>query len=102
TKSGSSLSIRKVLIVFQFVFSSCLIVCTGVIYQQLNYIKNKPIGYNQGNLIQLAAMGDLQTTQKMNLLKEQLIKSGAVKNVSFLSMNIDDGGNNTSDVSWRG
>lgn len=101
-KAGSAISIRKVLVVFQFVFAACLIVCTAVIYQQLNYIKNKPIGYNQGNLIQMAAMGNLMNTQKIELLKTQLLKSGAAENVSLLSMNIDEGGNNTSDINWPG
>lgn len=101
-KSGSSFSIRKILVVFQFVFAACLIVCTAVIYQQLNYIKNKPIGYNKGNLIQMVAQGNLKSQKKLELLKERLLKSGAAKNVSLLSMNIDEGGNNTSDVSWLG
>ncbi|RZJ76376.1 MAG: ABC transporter permease, partial [Flavobacterium sp.] len=101
-KAGSAISIRKVLVVFQFVFAACLIVCTAVIYQQLSYIKNKPIGYNQGNLIQMAAMGNLQSSQKIELLKAQLLKSGAASNVSSLSMNIDEGGNNTSNISWPG
>ncbi|WP_199117538.1 ABC transporter permease [Pedobacter sp. ASV28] len=101
-KSGSSFSIRKILVVFQFVFAACLIVCTAVIYQQLNYIKNKPIGYNKGNLIQMVVQGNLKSQKKLELLKERLLKSGAAKNVSLLSMNIDEGGNNTSDVSWLG
>ncbi|MDQ0967104.1 putative ABC transport system permease protein [Flavobacterium sp. W4I14] len=101
-KAGSAISIRKVLVVSQFVFAASLIVCTVVIYQQLNYIKNKPIGYNQGNLIQMAAMGNLTSSKKIDLLKTQLIKSGAAQNVSLLSMNIDEGGNNTSDINWHG
>ncbi|WP_431292178.1 ABC transporter permease [Pedobacter sp. P26] len=63
-RAGSAISIRKVLVVSQFVFAASLIVCTVVIYQQLNYIKNKPIGYNQGNLIQMAAMGNLTSSKK--------------------------------------
>ena len=101
-RAGSAISIRKVLVVSQFVFAVSLIVCTVVIYQQLNYIKNKPIGYNQGNLIQMAAMGNLTSSKKIELLKTQLIKSGTAQNVSLLSMNIDEGGNNTSDVNWQG
>ncbi|MCX2430957.1 ABC transporter permease [Pedobacter sp. GR22-10] len=101
-KTGSAMSIRKVLVVSQFVFAASLIVCTAVIYQQLNYIKNKPIGYNQGNLIQMAAAGALTSTKKIDLLKTQLIKSGAAQHVSLMSMNIDEGGNNTSDISWQG
>ncbi|RZK43142.1 MAG: FtsX-like permease family protein [Pedobacter sp.] len=101
-KINSSFSVRKVLVVFQFVFATCLIICTAVIYQQLNYIKDKPIGYNKGNLIQMSATGTLVNTSKYELLKTQLLKSGAAKNVSLLSMNIDEGGNNTSSVSWTG
>jgi len=101
-RAGSAISIRKVLVVSQFVFAVSLIVCTVVIYQQLNYIKNKPIGYNQGNLIQMAAMGNLTSSKKIELLKTQLIKSGTAQSVSLLSMNIDEGGNNTSDVNWQG
>ncbi|WP_343524256.1 ABC transporter permease [Pedobacter sp.] len=101
-KVGSSVSIRKVLVVFQFVFAVCLIVCTTVIYQQLNYIKNKPIGYNKGNLLQIAVQGNLNTESKRNLLSEQLVKSGAATNVSFFSRGISEGGNNTTSVSWPG
>ena len=101
-KAGSAFSVRKVLVVCQFVFAGCLIVCTVVIYQQLNFIKEKPIGYDKGNLIQMVAHGNLQNKQKVELLKEKLLKSGAAANVSTLSMDLDQGGNNTSNVSWQG
>jgi putative ABC transport system permease protein len=98
----TSLSVRKVLVVFQFVFATCLIICTAVIYRQLNYIKNKPIGYNQANLIQFPAHGNLKDLSKLNLLKEQLLKSGAASKVSFFSSTINTGGNNTSNIEWQG
>lgn len=101
-KAGSAFSVRKILVVCQFVFAGCLIVCTVVIYQQLNFIKLKPIGYDKGNLIQMAAQGNLLHTQKIELLKQQLLKIGAAQQVSTLSMDLDQGGNNTSDVSWQG
>ncbi|HMI03438.1 MAG TPA: ABC transporter permease [Pedobacter sp.] len=102
-KSGSSsLSIRKILVVFQFAFAACLIVCTSVIYQQLNFIKSKPIGYNKGNLVQLTAHGNLKDLKKLQLLKEQLIKSGAVTNMSNFTLDISSGGNNTTGITWPG
>ena len=101
-KAGSSVSIRKVLVVFQFVFAACLIVCTTVIYQQLSYIKSKPIGYDKANLLQIAAQGNLRDHKKAALLKEQLLKSGAAASVSTFSMSISDGGNTTSDITWQG
>lgn len=101
-KSDSSVSVRKVLVVGQFVFAACLIVCTVVIYQQLNYIKNKPIGYNQANLVQIAVQGKMADNKNLDLLKSQLLASGATSNVSFFSNDITEGGNNTTDVKWEG
>lgn len=101
-KSDSSVSVRKVLVVGQFVFAACLIVCTAVIYQQLNYIKNKPIGYDQSNLLQIAVQGKMADNKKLELLKTQLLASGATTHVSFFSNDITEGGNNTTDVQWEG
>ncbi|WP_443946529.1 ABC transporter permease [Pedobacter sp. AW1-32] len=101
-KIGSSVSIRKVLVVTQFVFAVCLIICTFVIYQQLDFIKKKPIGYDKKNLLQLAVQGNLRNINKLELLKDKLLKSGAATSVSFFSLDISEGGNNTMDVSWPG
>jgi hypothetical protein len=103
TLSGSSsLSVRKGLVIFQFVFAACLIVCTIVIYQQLNYIKNKPIGYNKNNLVEIPIQGNLKTPAKREILKDQLLKSGAVISVTNFSQRLTGGGNNGYDVRWPG
>jgi putative ABC transport system permease protein len=101
-KTDSSVSVRKVLVVGQFVFAACLIVCTAVIYQQLNYVKNKPIGYDQANLIQIVVEGKMRDKGKIELLKNQLIQSGATSDVTFFSSDVTEGGNNTTDVQWEG
>ena len=99
----STLSVRRVLVVFQFVFAACLIVCTAVIYQQLNFIKGKSIGYNKNNLVEIPLQGSMRKNgQKMKLLRDELIKSGAVSDVTFFSRSISEGGNNTFEVSWPG
>jgi putative ABC transport system permease protein len=99
----SSLSVRQVLVIFQFVFAACLIICTAVIYQQLNYIKGKSIGYDKNNLVEIPLQGPMRKNeQKMKLLKEQLLKSGAVRDITFFSRSISEGGNNTFGVSWQG
>jgi len=101
-KVGSAVSIRKVLVVFQFVFAVCTIICTAVIYQQLSFIQQKPIGYDKHNLLQVAVQGNLRTDSKLQLLKENLLKSGAATSVSSFSYDISEGGNNTMDVKWQG
>ncbi|WP_293312773.1 ABC transporter permease [Pedobacter sp. UBA5917] len=99
---GSTLSIRKFLVIFQFVFAACLIVCTAVIYQQLNYIKNKPIGYNRANLVQISTEGEFSKKEKREILKDELIKAGAITASTEYSMSLTSGGNNTYSVSWPG
>ncbi|WP_412467999.1 FtsX-like permease family protein [Pedobacter sp. KLB.chiD] len=101
-KTDSSAAVRKVLVVGQFVFAAALIVCTAVIYQQLNYVKNKPIGYDQSNLIQIAVVGSMRDAAKLELLKTQLIAAGAVTNVTSFSTDFTEGGDNTTAVSWEG
>lgn len=100
---GATLSIRQVLVVFQFVFAVCLIIGTAVIYQQLNFIKNKSIGYDKNNLLEVQLQGPLlKNEKKLNLLRDQLLKSGAVNSVSFFSSSVSEGGFNTFGVDWQG
>ncbi len=57
--SGSKESIvfRNILIVFQFVISISLIVCTIVVVTQLNFMKNKNLGYETENILSFRLRG---------------------------------------------
>jgi putative ABC transport system permease protein len=45
---------RNGLVVFQFSVSIILIICTAVVFQQLNYVSDKDIGFNKENLMVLS------------------------------------------------
>ncbi len=45
--------LRNLLVVFQFATTIGLIVCTGLVYQQLQYLQNKSLGYTKKNVIML-------------------------------------------------
>lgn len=98
----TSVSVRKVLVVFQFTFAACLIVCTAVVYQQLNFIKNKPIGFQKTGLVEIPIQGSLLDQSKLNLLKQQLLASGAASHVSAFSTGLNESGNNTFGITWPG
>jgi putative ABC transport system permease protein len=52
-KGGSAAgrsSFRQGLVVMQFVISAALLACTVVIWQQRQYIQNKPLGYDRGEV----------------------------------------------------
>lgn len=48
---GGSFNVRKALVVFQFVLSTVLIISTLVVSNQMNYIRNKNLGFNDDNLL---------------------------------------------------
>jgi putative ABC transport system permease protein len=100
--AGGALTIRKLLVVIQFSLSICMIICALVIYTQMQYIKNKPLGFNQDNLIELSLEGNLKNPVKVELLKHQLKKSGAVVEATEFAGNFITMSNNSSDFSWPG
>ncbi|TXH30192.1 MAG: FtsX-like permease family protein [Cyclobacteriaceae bacterium] len=48
---GTSLSVRKALLIVQFAISIIMVASTLVIYQQLNYLREKDLGFNHENMV---------------------------------------------------
>ncbi len=71
---------RKVLVVLQFGFSILLMISTVVIFQQISLVKNRELGYNQENLINLGMSDDLD--ENFDVFKQELLRSGAVEAVT--------------------
>jgi putative ABC transport system permease protein len=70
---------RKVLVVLQFGFSIFLIIGTIVVYQQIQHVKTRDMGYDRENLIQVWTNGELETN--FQTIREELVRTGAVKSV---------------------
>jgi putative ABC transport system permease protein len=78
-------AMRNILVVFQFVISVMLVVGTGVIYRQLNYIQNKKLGFNKEQMLivnDAYALGSQVEAFKQQVLKIKNIESGTIS--SFL------------------
>lgn len=71
---------RRILVVAQFVISILLISATIIIYQQIQHIKNRDMGYNADNLIMLDSSPDVQ--KNYAVIKDELIKTGMVHSVT--------------------
>jgi putative ABC transport system permease protein len=74
--------LRKVLVVFQFIISVVLIVCTLIIYRQLNYMKNISLGFDKENIL----IGYLQLTGKNNMSRYRALKNDLLSDPRILSM----------------
>jgi len=73
-------SLKKTLIVVQFVISIFLIIATVIILQQLSYIRNKDLGYNKDHILVLPA--DQKIVEHYDDLKKALAQNPGVESVS--------------------
>ncbi|MEZ4988834.1 MAG: FtsX-like permease family protein [Saprospiraceae bacterium] len=79
-RSGG-ISIRQVLIVMQFAIAVFLIVCTIGLHKQLNYIRDRNLGYNKEQVVVLPTDGRI--IEKLDLIKTELKQTGAVQSASL-------------------
>lgn len=91
--------IRKGLVVTQFTVSVLLIIGTIVISQQVNYIKNRDLGYDKEHLVWFSnnIPGDKNEAAIQELLKVPGVLSASQASVTFTQSN-----NRGSEVSWPG
>ncbi len=71
---------RRILIVVQFIFSIALIISTLIIHNQLNYIQNKNLGYNQEQLLVIRARRDA-ISNAYQPFKDKLLENNQIVSV---------------------
>ena len=85
-KGGASESVgngrvRNALVIFQFSISVFLIVSTLVVFQQLNFIQSKDLGFKKDQVLLINEISPLGS--KTNAFKEEILKMGNVENVTL-------------------
>jgi len=94
------LAFRNVLVVLQFVISIVLIVGTIVVYNQLDYIKKRNIGFEKSNLVYVPIKGDL--VEKSAAFRSEMSKNSLTSDFTV----IDDIPTNLTtgvmNVQWKG
>lgn len=86
-KSGM---LRSTLVVLQFALSIGLIICTSVVYKQLNFMRETNLGFDKHNLIVVQNTNRLQTNQeafKTELGKETNLLASSFTTNTFPGMN---------------
>jgi putative ABC transport system permease protein len=99
-KSGSASLIRKGLVVMQFSVSIILIICTIIIFQQIEHARNRELGYEKDNLLVSYVQGDMG--KKFSVIKEDLLNTGMVEKAALSDHETIYGGNNSDHYSWEG
>ena len=81
SRTGTNKSMfRTVLVVAQFSISIILIVCMGVVYNQMNYLQNKSLGFQKEHVVTLAMSGQVQNN--FENVKNRLMQNSNITNVS--------------------
>ena len=92
---------RKILVVVQFTVSVTLIIGTIVVFRQVQFAKNRPVGYNRNGLVTLPmATGDIH--KQFAAFKDELEKSGAVTAISESGSPTTGDYSSNSGFDWKG
>lgn len=100
--NNGSFTFRRVLVVFQFCLSVCMIISAIVVYNQIQFLKDKPLGFDQNNLVQLDLEGEFKDPNKLLRFKNELIQKGFISTATEFASAFTQGGTITGDVSWPG
>jgi putative ABC transport system permease protein len=68
---------RKILVTMQFTVSITLVICTAIVYSQVQFAKNRPVGYSRNGLMMIQMTSD-DFFEKSDFLRNELKKSGVV------------------------
>jgi putative ABC transport system permease protein len=89
SKSGNI--IRKSLVVFQFTITIALVASILIITRQMNYIKNKSLGFNSNAVVQVNFNGDENVSKHYTALRDELKKDNNILNVTEHDANVVGG-----------
>ncbi|MEO6851352.1 MAG: FtsX-like permease family protein, partial [Mucilaginibacter sp.] len=92
---------RKVLVVVQFTVSIVLIICTIILYNQLMFGKNRPVGYSRDGLI-VVPMQSVDYQGKQNVISNELKNTGAVTEVAESESPVTDISSSNGGFTWKG
>ncbi|SKB96266.1 duplicated orphan permease [Parapedobacter luteus] len=99
-KAGTAGFIRRGLVVLQYAASITLIICTVVIFQQVQYTKGRELGYERSHVLLTPLQGAL--VNHIEAIKEQLVATGVVENAGISESRLLNIGSNTWHMNWEG
>lgn len=91
---------RKVLVVLQFGVSVLLISSTLLVYQQIQHVKNRDLGYDPDNLISVASSDD--ANRNAEVIRNELMKTDLVASITRTSSPVTEIWNYTPAPDWPG
>ena len=92
---------RKVLVVIQFTVSIALIICTVIVFRQVQFTKNRPVGYSREGLITMD-MNTPDIRKNYNGLRNELLQTGTVEDMAEANSTTTEIWSNNTGLDWKG
>ncbi|MCF0073906.1 ABC transporter permease [Dyadobacter sp. CY261] len=92
---------RKVLVVVQFAVSIILIIGTAVVFRQIQFAKDRPVGYSRDGLIAISMSTD-EIHKHFEAARHELKSSGAIAEMAESGSPTTETWSSTSGFEWKG
>lgn len=92
---------RKILVATQFTVSITLVICTIIIYSQVQFAKNRPVGYSRDGLMMISMKSD-DFYKKSDLIRNELKNTGVVAEVAQSQSPVTDVWSSNGGFTWKG
>jgi putative ABC transport system permease protein len=93
-------SLRKALVIFQFALTVILIACSLVVYNQIEFIRNKNIGYDRQSVLSFSARGGLG--KDFESFKNEALELPGIVSVARTNSSLVQVENQNGSVGWPG
>lgn len=74
--------LRKGLVVVQFGIAIALMACTLIVYNQLRYVQDQPLGFEKEQILVVDFNGDPDVRQRLDVIKQELAALPAVAGIT--------------------
>ncbi len=95
TDPAKGISLRRGLVVFQFIIAQALIIGTLVIVKQMDYFMDQPLGFDKETIVNIPFRVDSLRMSRLNYLRNQLLSINGVQAVCYSSNTPIENSNDT-------
>jgi putative ABC transport system permease protein len=93
SNTANGISLRRGLVVFQFIIAQALIIGTLIIVKQMDYFMTQPLGFDKDAIVNVPFRVDSVRMSRLDYLKKQLLSVNGVQSVTFSSNTPVENGN---------
>ncbi|RAK02784.1 MacB-like protein [Larkinella arboricola] len=88
---GKTGAVRNTLLIVQFAIATFLIGCTMIAWQQVTFLRNMPLGYNESQVVSIPVGDRINGRQALNLFRDKLVQQSNVLSVTGAYKNFGRG-----------